>query len=237
VVLSNLLADGEPADLGAVLAFAHEHELAVVALSELEGVRRPGAIVDRAGTGRLPTRHAGFTAHAYRSVADGAEHLALVLGEVADGEDVVVRLHSECLTGDALGSRRCDCGDQLDRALSRVAAEGRGVIVYLRGHEGRGVGLVHKMRAYALQDAGYDTVSANEELGLPVDSRDYAAGAGVLADLGVRSVRLLTNNPAKVAALEHHGVKVSAREPLVVAANPDSAAYLATKRERLGHLL
>jgi 3,4-dihydroxy 2-butanone 4-phosphate synthase / GTP cyclohydrolase II len=237
VVLSNVLVDGRPADLASVLDLAVEHELAAVPLSELEHVRRPGAAVERAGTGRLPTRHARFTAHAYRGVADGSEHLALVLGDVEGHDDVVVRLHSECLTGDVMGSRRCDCGEQLDLALARVAAEGRGVVIYLRGHEGRGVGLVHKVRAYALQDAGYDTVAANEELGLPVDSRDYAAGAGMLADLGVGSVRLLTNNPQKVSSLEEHGVKVSSREALVIEPGPDNAAYLATKRDRLGHLL
>jgi 3,4-dihydroxy 2-butanone 4-phosphate synthase/GTP cyclohydrolase II len=175
-----------------------------------------------------------------RSHEDG--HLALVAGlgpdgRLSDGEDVLVRIHSECLTGEVLGSRRCDCGPQLEASIEQVAAAGRGVVVYMRGHEGRGIGLLAKLQAYALQDRGRDTVDANVDLGLPVDAREYRAAADVLTDLGVRSVRLLTNNPAKVTAMREHGIEVSARLPLVVGVHADNRPYLRTKRERLGHHL
>jgi 3,4-dihydroxy 2-butanone 4-phosphate synthase/GTP cyclohydrolase II len=166
---------------------------------------------------------------------DGVDHIALIAGEIGDGEDVLVRVHSECLTGDVLGSLRCDCGPQLDAALSAVAAEGRGIVVYLRGHEGRGIGLLHKLAAYQLQDSGADTVDANLRLGLPADARDYGIGAQVLADLGVRSVRLLTNNPDKLAGLEGYGLRVVERVALDTPSTPDNLRYLRTKRDRMGH--
>jgi 3,4-dihydroxy 2-butanone 4-phosphate synthase / GTP cyclohydrolase II len=197
-----------------------------------------GPVVHRVADARLPTERGPFRCLAFRSDADvdGVTHLALVCGTVAAADDpVLVRVHSECLTGDVFGSRRCDCGPQLDAAMRLIAGEGRGVVVYLCGHEGRGIGIADKLRAYELQDAGRDTVDANLELGLPVDDRDYAAGAAILHDLGVDRIRLLTNNPAKTAALTAHGIEVVAREPLVTPVHEDNAAYLRSKQERLGH--
>lgn len=193
--------------------------------------------VERLAVTTLPTAYGAFTAYGYRDAADGSEHLALVVGQVDGADDVLVRVHSECLTGDVLGSHRCDCGPQLHAALRQVAVAGRGVVVYLRGHEGRGIGLVDKLRAYALQDAGRDTVDANLELGLPADARDYGTGARILADLGVRSVRLLTNNPAKRTGLAAYGVDVVEQVPLVVPSNEHNRAYLRAKADRLGHVL
>jgi 3,4-dihydroxy 2-butanone 4-phosphate synthase/GTP cyclohydrolase II len=186
---------------------------------------------------RLPTAHGVFQAVGYRSLIDGTEHVALVYGDLGDGTDVLVRVHSECLTGDVFGSLRCDCGPQLDAALARVAAQGRGVVVYLRGHEGRGIGLLHKLRAYELQDRGLDTVDANLELGLPADARDYGVGAQILDDLGVRTMRLLSNNPAKRAGLEGYGPRIVGLERMPVRPHPENARYLRTKRDRMGHLL
>lgn len=192
-----------------------------------------GPRVQRVVTTTLPTPHGTFVAHGYRDLSTGAEHLALVSGDHR-APTAVVRLHSECLTGDALGSLRCDCGAQLQASLA-IAADAGGVVLYLRGHEGRGVGLLSKLEAYALQDLGRDTVDANLELGLPADAREYGAAAAMLADLGVRGVRLLTNNPAKVEGLVAHGVDVVGRLPLVVAPTQHSGAYLDTKRDRMGH--
>lgn len=191
--------------------------------------------VERIVETSLPIDHATFRCVGYRA-GSGAEHVALVLGEPTTAEPTLVRLHSECLTGDVLGSHRCDCGSQLDEAMRRIAAEGVGVVVYLRGHEGRGIGLLEKLRAYRLQDLGFDTVDANLELGHPADARDFGDAAAVLADLGVRWVRLLSNNPDKRDALERHGLIVE-RVPLVMAATPNNRAYLDAKRERLGHAL
>lgn len=189
-------------------------------------------------TARIPTAHGDFTAHVFAG-PDAIEHVALVRGELPTdpGRAVLVRVHSECLTGDVFGSLRCDCGVQLDRALALIAAAGEGVVVYLRGHEGRGIGLGHKLAAYALQDGGRDTVEANEDLGFAADARSYAIGAAVLAALGVTRVRLLTNNPAKHLELDGLGVHVEERVPLEVPANPENVRYLSTKREKLGHLL
>jgi|SRR5215216_419713 len=195
-----------------------------------------GPVVHRVADARLPTELGAFRCLAFRADADDVIHLALVCGDVAAaGEPVLVRLHSECLTGDVFGSRRCDCGPQLHEAMRRIAADGRGIVVYLCGHEGRGIGIGHKLRAYELQDQGFDTVDANVELGLPVDDRDYAAGAAILHELGADRVRLLTNNPAKVAALTAHGVEVVARLPLVTPVHDENAAYLRAKQERLDH--
>ncbi|MGI4859933.1 MAG: GTP cyclohydrolase II [Janthinobacterium lividum] len=185
----------------------------------------------------MPTAHGVFTAHVYRDPQQGAEHVALVAGDVRDGEAVLTRLHSECLTGDAFASLRCDCGAQLASALDRLHADGRGVVVYLRGQEGRGIGLVNKIRAYALQDQGRDTVDANVDLGLPVDARDYDAGIAILEDLGVRSVRLMSNNPTKLAAIRAAGIPVVERIALRIEPNPENQSYLETKRARMGHLL
>lgn len=204
-----------------------------------DGVEYPpaaGRTVDRVASARVPSIRGEFWAHAYRDDA-GLEHLAYVIGAVGSGAAVLVRVHSECLTGDLLGSLRCDCGSQLASSLDLIASEGRGVLIYLRGHEGRGIGLAHKIRAYELQDQGLDTVEANLAQGLPADSRDYAVAAAVLADLGVQRVRLLTNNPAKTDGLGSYGVVVTERVPLEVVANPENLGYLQTKRDRLGHLL
>ena len=192
-------------------------------------------LVRRVADAALPTRYGTFRALAHRAADGDAESVALVTGDVRGGRDVLVRLHSECLTGDVLGSSRCDCGEQLDAALRRVAAAGRGVVVYQRGHEGRGIGIVDKLRAYALQDAGADTVDANLALGLPADARDYGSAAGVLADLGVASVRLLTNNPAKVDGLRSHGTVVTERVGMEVTPTDENVRYLRTKRDRMSH--
>jgi 3,4-dihydroxy 2-butanone 4-phosphate synthase/GTP cyclohydrolase II len=217
--------------------FAIEHDLVVITIADLVAYRRHREKqVEKVVETRLPTEHGVFTAVGYRAEVDGAEHVALVYGEIGDGADVLVRVHSECLTGDVFGSRRCDCGPQLDAALQRVAAAGRGVVLYMRGHEGRGIGLLHKLQAYQLQDRGFDTVDANLELGLPADARDYGTGAQILYDLGVRSMRLLTNNPAKRAGLEGYGLTITGREELPVRLHPENVRYLRTKRDRMGHL-
>ncbi|GGL09255.1 bifunctional 3,4-dihydroxy-2-butanone-4-phosphate synthase/GTP cyclohydrolase II [Mangrovihabitans endophyticus] len=217
--------------------FAAEHGLALISVAELIAYRRRRERqVERVVETRLPTEHGLFTAVGYRALVDGGEHVALVCGDLGDGQDVLVRVHSECLTGDVFGSHRCDCGPQLDAALRRVAEAGRGVVLYMRGHEGRGIGLLHKLQAYQLQERGFDTVDANLELGLPADARDYGTGAQILYDLGVRSMRLLTNNPAKRAGLEGYGLTVSGREELPVRLHPENVRYLRTKRDRMGHL-
>ena len=216
--------------------FADEHHLSLVSIADLARYRRRREPqVQRVVETRLPTEYGTFRAVGYRGVVDDSEQIALVCGDIGDGSDVVVRLHSECLTGDVLGSRRCDCGEQLRSSLATVAAAGRGVVVYLRGHEGRGIGLLPKLLAYALQDSGHDTVDANLELGLPADARDYGTGAQILHDLGVSSVRLLTNNPAKCAALESRGIGVTERIGVSVLQHDDNRRYLATKRDRMGH--
>jgi 3,4-dihydroxy 2-butanone 4-phosphate synthase/GTP cyclohydrolase II len=218
--------------------FADEHGLAMISIDDLVRHRhRTEDLVERVAETRLPTRHGEFTAYGYRSTIDGSEHLALVYGDLAADPDepVLTRVHSECLTGDVFGSQRCDCGPQLDEALERVVAAGRGVVVYLRGHEGRGIGLVAKLEAYALQDSGRDTVDANLDLGLPADARHYGAASQVLRDLGVERVRLLTNNPEKAEALADFGITVDARVPLTPRPNPHNLRYLRTKRDRMGH--
>jgi 3,4-dihydroxy 2-butanone 4-phosphate synthase/GTP cyclohydrolase II len=217
--------------------FAKEHDLTLITIAELVAYRRSRERqVERVVETKLPTEHGDFTAVGYRATVDDGEHVALVYGELGDGLDVLVRVHSECLTGDVFGSKRCDCGPQLDAALQRVAEAGRGVVLYMRGHEGRGIGLLHKLQAYQLQDKGFDTVDANLELGLPADARDYGTGAQILYDLGVRSMRLLTNNPAKRAGLEGYGLTVTGREALPVRLHPENVHYLRTKRDRMGHL-
>ena len=219
--------------------FADEHGLAMISIEDLVRYRRrvERHVVREAET-RLPTRHGEFTAIGYTITVDGSEHVALVHGDPATlGEDgpVLTRVHSECLTGDVFGSDRCDCGPQLEEALERIVAEGRGVVVYLRGHEGRGIGLVAKLQAYQLQDGGRDTVDANLDLGLPADARDYGIGAQILTDLGVRSMRLLSNNPAKRAGLEGYGLSIAERVPLTPHPNDHNLSYLLTKRDRMGH--
>ncbi|WP_068928620.1 bifunctional 3,4-dihydroxy-2-butanone-4-phosphate synthase/GTP cyclohydrolase II [Planobispora rosea] len=228
--------DGTMKRLPELRTFCDEHDLALVSIEQLvEFRRRTERMVTRVAETLIPTRHGMWRAYGYSSSLDGGEHLALVYGDLGDGEDVLVRAHSECLTGDVLGSLRCDCGVQLEHAMARIAEEGRGVVVYLRGHEGRGIGLLAKLRAYGLQDNGSDTVDANVELGLPVDAREFSNAGQMLADLGVKSVRLLTNNPAKLRGMDGYGVKVLGREATPVAMNPYNEKYLLAKRDRLGH--
>ncbi len=230
--------DGTMMRLPDLEKFCAEHGLTLVSIADLIAYRRRHEKqVERVAEARIPTAHGVFRAMGYRAAYDPAEHVALVYGEIGDGADVLVRVHSECLTGDVFGSLRCDCGPQLDAALARVAAEGRGVVLYVRGHEGRGIGLLHKLQAYQLQDRGLDTVDANLELGLPADARDYGTGAQILYDLGVRTMRLLTNNPAKRAGLEGYGLQITGREGLPVRPHPENVQYLRTKRDRMGHLL
>jgi 3,4-dihydroxy 2-butanone 4-phosphate synthase / GTP cyclohydrolase II len=218
--------------------FTKEHNLVLISIADLIAYRRrTERQVERVVEARLPTEHGLYRVFGYRAQPDGAEQVALVFGEIGDGRDVLVRVHSECLTGDVFGSLRCDCGPQLHAALARVAAEGRGVVLYMRGHEGRGIGLLDKLRAYELQDEGADTVDANLRLGLPADARDYGTGAQILYDLGVRTMRLLTNNPAKRAGLEGYGLEVVGRVPLASRPHPENVRYLRTKRDRMGHLL
>ncbi|MEV5003198.1 bifunctional 3,4-dihydroxy-2-butanone-4-phosphate synthase/GTP cyclohydrolase II [Nocardioides sp. LML1-1-1.1] len=219
--------------------FADEHGLAMISIEDLVRYRRrvERHVVREAET-RLPTRHGDFTAIGYTITVDGSEHVALVHGDpatLAEDGPVLTRVHSECLTGDVFGSNRCDCGPQLDEAIERIVAEGRGVVVYLRGHEGRGIGLVAKLQAYQLQDGGRDTVDANLDLGLPADARHYGAATQILKDLGIEEVRLLTNNPDKVSSLEDYGVKVAERVPLTPHPNDHNLSYLLTKRDRMGH--
>jgi 3,4-dihydroxy 2-butanone 4-phosphate synthase/GTP cyclohydrolase II len=244
-VLSEIVNDdGTMTRLPALREFADAHGLALISIEQLiEHRRRTERLVTRTAQTVIPNAYGNWRAYGYRSDIDGSEHLALVLGDIdgsgeaADaGEDVLTRVHSECLTGDVFGSQRCDCGTQLDTAMARIAERGRGVVLYLRGHEGRGIGLLSKLQAYSLQDNGEDTVDANLKLGLPVDAREYSVAAQLLEDLGVRSVQLLTNNPAKVDALGAHGFGVT-RVPLPTVATPHNLRYLTTKRDRLGHQL
>ncbi|NDL55628.1 bifunctional 3,4-dihydroxy-2-butanone-4-phosphate synthase/GTP cyclohydrolase II [Phytoactinopolyspora mesophila] len=228
--------DGSMMRAPALREFADEHGLAMISIADLIRYRqRTERQVERIATTRLPTMHGDFRAYGYRDLVGGGEHLALVKGELSGDDPVLARIHSECLTGDAFGSLRCDCGPQLQAALAAVAKAGRGVVVYLRGHEGRGIGLAHKLQAYELQDNGHDTVDANIELGLPADARDYGVGAQILADLGVRSLALMTNNPAKLTGIEGYGLDVAERVGLPVTPQPENLRYLRTKRDRLGH--
>jgi 3,4-dihydroxy 2-butanone 4-phosphate synthase/GTP cyclohydrolase II len=239
-VISELVNDDGTMKRGQQLRdFADEHGLSMISIEQLiHHRRRYENHVQRVAETRLPTEHGDFTAYGYLITIDGSEHVALVHGDLTGSDDpVLTRVHSECLTGDVFGSSRCDCGPQLDEALEAIATEGRGVVVYLRGHEGRGIGLVAKLQAYQLQDGGRDTVDANLDLGLPADARHYGAATQILRDLGVRSVRLLTNNPAKVTSLKEYGVPVAERVPLTPRPNDHNIGYLTTKRDRMGHQL
>jgi 3,4-dihydroxy 2-butanone 4-phosphate synthase/GTP cyclohydrolase II len=226
--------DGSMMRLPAVLELGNQFNLPVITIAALIAWRQLNDRVERLAETLLPTDHGEFRVLGYRDRLTGDEHIALISPKGLSGRAPLARLHSECLTGDVFGSLRCDCGGQLERSLERVGAEG-GVVVYLRGHEGRGVGLLSKLQAYALQDNGFDTVDAQTELGLPIDSREYAAGAAILADLGAASVRLLTNNPMKVNAMRDYGIQVVAVERLSMVPGAHNAAYLRTKRDRMGH--
>ncbi|MDF6041241.1 bifunctional 3,4-dihydroxy-2-butanone-4-phosphate synthase/GTP cyclohydrolase II [Streptomyces sp. JH14] len=228
--------DGVMLRLPELVPFARKHGLTIISIEDLIAYRRSSEpTVRREAEVRLPTSFGEFTAYGYRSTVDGVEHVALVHGDLGDGDDILVRVHSECLTGDIFQSQRCDCGPQLHASMQRITDEGRGVVVYLRGHEGRGIGLLSKLRAYELQERGVDTLDANLELGLPADARDYGAGAQILKDLGVHGVRLMTNNPDKTAALLRHGLAITGREPMPVQAGEHNLRYLRTKRDRMGH--
>ncbi len=219
-------------------AFAREHNLYMISIADMIRYRRrTEKLVRQVSEARIPTMWGDFACKVYESTLDGEQHLAMVKGDITDRDDVLVRVHSECLTGDVFGSMRCDCGVQLDAAMKTINDEGAGVIIYLRGHEGRGIGIGHKIRAYELQDDGADTVEANEMQGLPIDSREYGIGAQILVDLGITTMRLITNNPAKYGGLDGFGLDITDRVPSITAPNPENIRYLKTKAEKMGHLL
>jgi 3,4-dihydroxy 2-butanone 4-phosphate synthase/GTP cyclohydrolase II len=229
--------DGTMARVPDLVGYCERHDLKMITVADLIAYRRMNdKLVERVVATRLPTAYGEFTVVGYRSLMDDKHHVAMVKGDVDGIDDVLVRVHSECLTGDVFHSLRCDCGEQLESAMSMIEREGRGVLLYL-AQEGRGIGLLNKLKAYKLQDQGYDTVDANIELGLPVDLRDYGIGAQILSDLGLSSIRILTNNPKKIRGLEGYGLSVAAQIPIEHAPNPENHAYLRAKRERLGHTL
>ena len=238
VICEVMHPDGTMARLPELVRVAQEHAMKLISIADLiEYRRRREALVARVAEAAIPTPHGEFRSYAYESTVDGRTHVALVLGEIGDGAGVLTRVHSECLTGDVFGSLRCDCGAQLQRAMAMIGDEGRGVVLYIRGHEGRAIGLTHKLRAYELQDRGRDTVEANIELGFPADQRDYGIGAQILVDLGVRTMRLLTNNPHKRAGLEGYGLAIQERLPIETEPTPQNVNYLRAKREKMGHIL
>ena len=237
VICEVMADDGTMARMPQLETFTERFGINIVSVAQIIAYRRlHETMVERVAEARLPTRYGDFTAVAYKSVVDAAEHLALVMGDVSNKEPHLVRVHSECLTGDVFGSQRCDCGAQIDMGLQRIAEEGRGVFLYMR-QEGRGIGLHNKIKAYALQDSGMDTVEANVQLGFSPDLRHYGIGAQILADLGIKNMRLLTNNPKKVIGLESYGIKLVERVPIIVPSNAENEQYMETKRDKLGHLL
>ena len=230
--------DGTMARLPELIEFAQTYDIPIISIADMIRYRnRHERLVERFSSARIPTIYGEFSAHIYRSSLDDVEHLAFVFGDLNENEIPLVRVHSECLTGDVLGSLRCDCGSQLELAMKLVAENGSGAIIYLRGHEGRGIGLGHKMRAYALQDEGMDTVDANVALGFAPDSREYGIGAQIIADLGIQKMRILTNNPAKYGGLQGYNLEIVERVPLISDSNPENVRYLQTKEERMGHLM
>ena len=238
-VLCEIVSDDRTmARLPELIKFAQTHDIPIISIADMIRYRnRHERLVERFSSARIPTIYGEFSAHIYRSSLDDVEHLAFVFGDLNENETPLVRVHSECLTGDVLGSLRCDCGSQLDLAMKLVAENGSGAIIYLRGHEGRGIGLGHKMRAYALQDEGMDTVDANVALGFAPDSREYGIGAQIIADLGIQKMRILTNNPAKYGGLQGYNLEIVERVPLISDSNPENVRYLQTKEERMGHLM
>lgn len=235
VICEIMQPDGTMARLPELIEFKKAHGLLLISIADLiRHLRQQHTLVSRDGQTQLPTRYGIFTAVSYTEQPAGVTHLALTQGNVSDGHPVLLRVHSECLTGDVFGSLRCDCGEQLEMALSQISAEGRGILLYMR-QEGRGIGLANKIKAYALQETGLDTVAANEALGFPPDMRDYGVGAQILSDLGVRDIRLLTNNPKKYHALEGYGLKIVERVPIQPLSHPENAFYLETKKVKMGH--
>jgi 3,4-dihydroxy 2-butanone 4-phosphate synthase / GTP cyclohydrolase II len=237
VICEVMNEDGTMARVPDLIAYCTEHGMKMITVADIVAHRhRTERLVERIASASLPTAYGDFVAHGYRSMVDGQQHMALVMGEVNGVRDVLVRVHSECLTGDVFHSLRCDCGEQLQRALAQIASEGRGVLLYL-SQEGRGIGLLNKLRAYELQEQGLDTVDANLALGLPVDSRDYGVGYQILSDLGLTSMRVLTNNPKKILGLEGYGLEVTEQVPIEAEPNAVNAEYLRTKVERMGHTI
>lgn len=236
VICEIMKEDGNMARLPDLIKFAKKHNLKIITIADLVHYRlKKEKLVKREAEAFLPTKFGTFKIYGYKSLVDGTEHVALVMGEIKEDEPVLVRVHSECLTGDVFGSLRCDCQSQLHKALGMIAKEGKGVLVYMRGHEGRGIGIVNKIKAYKLQEEGYDTVEANHKLGFGTDLRDFGTGAQILLDLGVRKMRLMTNNPRKIVALEGFDLEIVERVPIEIEPNPHNECYIFTKRDKLGH--
>lgn len=238
VICEIMKDEGTMARLPDLMEFAKKHNLKIITIADLVKYRlKKEKLVSREAEAFLPTRYGVFKIYGYRSLVDNTEHVALVMGEIREDEPVLVRVHSECLTGDIFGSLRCDCQNQLHLALKKIAEEGKGVLVYMRGHEGRGIGIINKLKAYSLQDEGYDTVEANHKLGFNADLRDFGTGAQILLDLGVRKMRLMTNNPRKIVALEGFGLEIVERVPIITQTNPHNEKYIKTKKDKLGHMI
>ncbi len=238
VICEIMKDDGTMARLPDLITFAKKHNLKIITIADLVQYRlKREKLISKEAEAFLPTKYGIFKIYAYKSLVDGIEHVALVMGEIKENEPVLVRVHSECLTGDIFGSLRCDCQNQLHLALKNIAEEGKGVLVYMRGHEGRGIGIVNKIKAYNLQDLGYDTVEANHKLGFQSDLRDFGTGAQILLDLGVRKMKLMTNNPRKIVALEGFGLEIVERVPIFTGTNPHNEKYIKTKKDKLGHII